>query len=524
MAESSSPDFDIKRYLGILQRRRYLALAVAFGVLSLFTWGSFLMTKTYEASATVSIESVGIIKPLIQGVGVSVTTEERQRNIRNRITSRSIVERVIKTLGLDKNLKTPDQDDELATGIQRGLTVTMRSAGDHEPDLFTVTYRGSNPKVVRNVVETLVKEFIEDSVRFQRSDAVGAFDFIEEQLKEYKRKLELSDRSIREFRERNPQMIPQNETTILGRIENFQTARIDGQIRLKELQRKRESLQKQLSGEKELTVAFVSRDGSPESRLNYLNNQLMLLMTKYTDDYPEVIKIKSEIEELKKQMAQATTAEKNLSANAGAETRALNPVYRQIKEEMQKTETEIESLSARMDELAKQQDVGRHILGQMPREQEEWSRLQRDRNVYQRVYDDLLQKLENARVSKNLELADKSTTYRVVDPPLLPRIPIKPNRILLIIAGLALGIAAGVGVAVGLDYYDYSFKDEDALREGLNLPVLAAVPSVVTEEDVLAEAIMDKKVFTASAAYLSLIGLVLVAEILYRLGITGIHF
>jgi hypothetical protein len=160
----------------------------------------------------------------------------------------------------------------------------------------------------------------------------------------------------------------------------------------------------------------------------------------------------------------------------------------------------------------------------MPREQEEWSRLQRDRNVYQRVYDDLLQKLENARVSKNLELADKSTTYRVVDPPLLPRIPIKPNRILLIIAGLALGIAAGVGVAVGLDYYDYSFKDEDALREGLNLPVLAAVPSVVTEEDVLAEAIMDKKVLTASAAYLSLIGLVLVAEILYRLGITGIHF
>jgi hypothetical protein len=94
-------------------------------------------------------------------------------------------------------------------------------------------------------------------------------------------------------------MIPQNETTILGRIENFQTARIDGQIRLKELQRKRESLQKQLSGEKELTVAFVSREGSPESRLNYLNNQLMLLMTKYTDDYPEVIKIKSEIEELK---------------------------------------------------------------------------------------------------------------------------------------------------------------------------------------------------------------------------------
>jgi polysaccharide chain length determinant protein (PEP-CTERM system associated) len=522
MLDSSSPDFDIKRYVGILQRRRYVALAVALAVLSLFTWGSFLMHKTYEASATVSIESVGIIKPLIQGVGVSVTMEERQRNIRNRITSRSIIERVVKKLGLDKNLKTPSQDDALAAGIQRNLTVTMRSFGDHEADLFTVSYRGRDPNVVRDLVEALVKEFIEDSVRFQRSDAVGAYEFIEGQLKEYKKKLELSDKEIREFRERNPHMIPQNETTIIGRIETFQTARIDGEIRLKELLRKRESLQKQLSGEKELTVAFVSRDGSPESRLNYLTNQLMLLMTKYTDNYPEVIKVKSEIEELQKQMAQASNAEKN--ASMGSEMKALNPVYRQIKEEMQRTDTELESLRARMDELAKQQDVGRQILGRMPREQEEWSKLQRDRNVFQRVYDDLLQKLENARVSKNLELADKSTTYRVVDPPLLPRVPVKPNRILLMFLGFVVGIGAGVGTAVGLDYYDYSFKDEDTLREGLNLPVLAAVPSVVTEADVLAETALDKKVFTAAVAYLSLIGLVLMAEILYRLGITGIHF
>ena len=519
MPDSSSLDIDFKRYLGILQRRRYLALAVALAVLSLFTWGSFLMSKVYEASITVSIESVGIIKPLIQGVGVS--SEERQMNIRNRITSRSIVERVIQKLDLDKNLKTPGQDAELAASIQKSIKVTNRSFGGNS-DLFTVSYRGGDPKVVRDLVETLVKEFIDESVRFQRSDAVGAYEFIDDQLKEYKKKLELSDRAIRGFREKNPQMIPQTESTILGRIENFQSARIDGQIRLKELQRKRESLQKQITGEKELTVALVSREGSPESRLNYLDNQLMLLMSKYTDSYPEVIKVKGEIEELQKQIAQTSTVERNTSG--GAEVRALNPIYRQIKEELQRTDTEIESLSARMDELAKQQDVGRKVLGQFPKEQEEWTRLQRDRGVYQRIYDDLLQKLENARVSRNMELDDKSTRYQVVDPPLLPRTPVAPNRVILIIAGLALGIAAGTGVAIGLDIYDFSFKDEDTLREGLNLPVLAAIPSVVTEADVLAEAVLDKKVFTASAAYLSLIGLVLVAELLYRMGITGFHF
>jgi succinoglycan biosynthesis transport protein ExoP len=521
MPGNSSVDFDFKRYIAILERRRYLALAVALAVLSLFTWGSFFMSKSYEASATVSVESVGIIKPLIQGVGVSV--DERIRNIQNEITSRSIVERVIKKLDLDKNMNAPGQDEELATSIQKNLKVIMRGYGARDV-LFAISYRGGDPIVVRDLVETLVQEYINESVKMQRADAVGAYEFIDEQLKEYKGKLELSDRLIRQFRERNPNMIPQTESTIIGRIENFQSARIDGDIRLKELQRKRESLQKQLSGEKELTVAYVSRDGSPDSRLNYLDNQLMLLMTKYTDNYPEVIKIKSEIEELQKQMAQTSTATPERDTGVGAEMKALNPIYRQIKEEMQRTDTEIESLKARMDELAKQQNVGRQVLGRMPKEQEEWTKLQRDRNVYQHIYDDLLQKLENARVSKNLELADKTTTYRVVDPPLLPRMPVKPNRVILIIAGLALGIAAGVGAAIGLDYYNFSFKDEDALREGLNLPVLAAVPTIVTEADVLAEAMLDKKVFTAALAYLSLIGLVLMVELLYRLGITGIHF
>jgi polysaccharide chain length determinant protein (PEP-CTERM system associated) len=515
MHDDSATDIDVKRYIGIILRRRYTAIGVALAVLSVFTWGSFVIPKVYEASATVSIENVGIIKPLIQGVGFSVSMQERQSSIRNRITSRNIVERVIDKVGLTAKQKDQGQKDEIAASVQKSLVVTMRSSSEREPDLFTVAYRGSDPKVVRDLLAELVREFIDDSVQFQRTDAVGAYDFIESQLNEYKEKLESSDKRIREFRERNPQMIPQSENTIAGRIESFQTARIDSEIRLKELTRKRESLRQQLSGEKELTVAFVTREGSPESRLSYLNNQLMVLMTKYTDNYPEVIKTKNEIDELQKQIAQPSGAK---STGTDGEMRAVNPVYRQIKEEMQRTETDIESLKARMDELAKQQDVGQKILGQKPKEQEEWSKLQRDRTVYQKVYDDLLQKLENARVSKNMELADKSTKYRVVDPPLLPRIPVAPNRILLIIAGLLLGVASGAGTAIGLDYLNFSFKDEDALHKALNLPVLAAVPSVIIESDIQAEKALDKKVFKAAIAYLSLIGIVFIVEIFYRMG------
>ena len=521
MQESRPADFEIKRYLGLIHRRRYTVLAVALGVLSLFTWGSYMIPKTFESSCTVAIENAGIVKPIIQGAGVSVSTLERQRNIRNRITSRSLIERVIKKLNLDAGFKYRSQDNELATTIQKNIFVTMQSFGESESDLFTVAYRGDDPKTVQRMVDTLVQEFINNSIAYQRSDAEGAYEFIQDQIKEYKKKLEGSDKEIREFREMHPQMIPQNENSIVGRLENYQTAISDGEIRKKELIKKRESLEKQLSGEKELTVAFVSSESSPEARLNLLNSQLMDLMTKYTESYPEVLRVKSEIDELKKQIAQGSAGRK--SNDAPGEMKAINPVYRQIKEELQKTDTELEALKARLDELALQQNASRRDLGRMPKEQEEWSKLQRDRNVTQKVYDDLLEKLESARVSKNLELENKSTNYRVVDPPVIPRIPVRPNRVLLILAGLFFGIASGVGAAIGLDYLNNSFKDEDSLRKALNLPVLAAVPAVIIEADVQNEKMMDKKVFNAAAAYLFLIGVVLIADILYRIGIIGNH-
>jgi len=521
MLDSSSSEFDISRYGELLRRRKYTVLATALIVLSLFTWGSFLWPKTYQASCTVFIEKSSVINPLIQGIGVSTSLEERLRNVRNGITSRNIIERVIKKLRLNDSLKNPASLDGMVAGIQKNLSVTVQSGGERETYLFMISYRGSDPNVVRDFVDALVKEYISESVHYQQTDALGAYEFIDSQLTEYKKKLEESDRGIREFRERNPQMIPQSENTIAARIETFQTARIEGEIRLKELQRKRESLRKQLSGEQELTVAFVSRDGSPESRLNFLNNQLILLMTRFTEDYPEVVRVKSEIEELKKQIAQASTPSRDM--NSGSETRALNPVYRQIKEELQKTDTEVESLSARVTELFKQQTEGREILGRMPKEQEEWSKLQRDRIVYQRVYDDLLQKLENARVSKNLELTDKGTTMRIVDPPLLPRVPIRPNRVLLIILGFVCGIVSGVGVAIGLDGIDQSFTDEGVVRDELGLPVLASVPTIITDQDRIAEALIHRKVLIATSVYLAFIGILFIGEFLYRyMGIGGI--
>jgi polysaccharide chain length determinant protein (PEP-CTERM system associated) len=366
---------------------------------------------------------------------------------------------------------------------------------------------------VRDMVNTFVQEYISESLSFKKTDVSSAYDFIQGQLVEYKAKLDESDKAIREFREANPNMVPQSETALIGRIENYQSTRIEADIRLKELMRKRESLQKQLSGEKELTVSVVTSEGSPQGRLNYLNNQLVLLRTKFTDSYPEVIKIKSEIEELKKQIAQAKTSQ---TQGAGYETATTNPVYQQLREELVRTDAELESMRARAAELSRKQQEGERVLGKMPREQEEWAKMVRDRNVYQKIYDELLLKLETAKVSKDLEDKNKGGSFKIVDAAITPRFPIQPDRIKMILMGLFAGIVAGIGVVIGLDSLANSFANASEVESKLKLTVLATIPQITTEEDKQTAVRLDKKVFAATGAYLAVIFLVLIGEVIYR--------
>jgi succinoglycan biosynthesis transport protein ExoP len=509
MPNDETQPFDIRRILSAIEKRKYMAIAIGLFVVSAFTWSGFLMPKIYEADSTVSIEKDMVIKPLIQGVGVPVN--DRLVNLKSEITSQNIIEKVLNKLGVVVNKESAKYYGMIA-GIQKNLTITVKG-NERETNLFNISYRGRDPKQVANLVNTIVGVYIDENLHSRRADTSDAYNFIQSQVLEYKSKLEESDRQIREFKEKNPNLIPQSESTLLARLESQQTNKMESDLRLKELLRKKENLQKQLAGEKELTVAFVTREGSPQARLSYLNNQLMLLMAKYTDNYPEVIKIKSEIEELKKQIARAKASR---IEGSGSETAAMNPVYQQLKEDLAKTDAEIESLRARTSELSRQQQQVQKVFGRMPKEQEEWTKLQRDRNVFQQIYDQLLQKLENAKVSKELEFSDKGEGFKIVDYATVPLYPIEPNRIKMILLGILLGIASGVGAVLGLDYLDHSFKNEESIEDTLKLPVLAAIPRIVTEADEASAKKLEFKVFAVSGAYLLVICLVLITELLSR--------
>ena len=162
MSESGISNLVLKRYWGLILQRRYLALSVALTVLSIFTLAGFILPKVYESSSTIFIQRSPIINPLIQGVGVASNEDGGISTMQDIITSKEIIGRVIKRL----DMHGADIDS-----IKRNILVTVKSGGGREAaDLFKISYRGADPKNVRDVVNTLIEEYIAQTLGYRKSD------------------------------------------------------------------------------------------------------------------------------------------------------------------------------------------------------------------------------------------------------------------------------------------------------------------------------------------------------------------
>ncbi len=123
------------------------------------------------------------------------------------------------------------------------------------------------------------------------------------------------------------------------------------------------------------------------------------------------------------------------------------------------------------------------IAESIPKQEQELARLTRDRAVNEEIYSMLLERLETARISQQLESSENKTKFKVVEPARLPLKPISPDKVKLDLLGIALGGLVGFGCVYVLEYTDTSFKNADQVKEALNIPVLGSISEIVTEDE-----------------------------------------
>lgn len=132
------------------------------------------------------------------------------------------------------------------------------------------------------------------------------------------------------------------------------------------------------------------------------------------------------------------------------------------------------------------------VAESIPKQEQELARLTRDTTVNQNLYAMLLERLETARISQQLEDSENKTKFKIIEPARIPLKPVKPNKVLLAFLGLALGVGAGCGCIYLVDYNDQSFSEIDELKAAFSIPVLGAVSRIATEEYIRKPSVFER--------------------------------
>jgi hypothetical protein len=144
--------------------------------------------------------------------------------------------------------------------------------------------------------------------------------------------------------------------------------------------------------------------------------------------------------------------------------------------------------------------------------------LEREKQSQKNLYESMLGRQGQSEVSKQMEVQDKSTVFRVVDPAVLPIKPVSPNRIKLILLGILAGIGGGLGLVILKDQMDDTVKSVDMAKQ-FGLPILAVIPRIEDPEQLVLQARQDRKLYIAGGMYFLVILAVLALE---ALGVTAI--
>jgi succinoglycan biosynthesis transport protein ExoP len=171
----------------------------------------------------------------------------------------------------------------------------------------------------------------------------------------------------------------------------------------------------------------------------------------------------------------------------------------------------METVRRQIDDMSKKRDAYYRRIEASPRVEESYKVLMAERNNIQLKVNDLTKKTMEAKTAQGLEKEKMGERFTIIDPARLPEKPVKPNVPAILLIGLLLGIGAGVGTASMKEFNDQSVRSPDTLMTITHLPVLATVPEIIIEKDILARKIMLKKLLIAAVVVVvaGLIALVL---------------
>jgi capsular exopolysaccharide synthesis family protein len=372
----------------------------------------------------------------------------------------------------------PEVESPQQRALQELQRARVRFEASRGHGLVEITAEASRPPVALDIVNTYIEMLLARTRNFNADDARVSREFLEQQLADVKRALKEREEAFRAFTAAHGYVkVPERSQTTFGQLTQAERTLVEIETNRKLLQARLQSLREKTEAQKRapVTPPAPSPAATPpdvrrlRDQLAQLETSLLDLRTRYTDEHPRVLLVRSRIAEVQSQLGAAIKEATPVTPAPGAVTPAERVSF---VEQILALETSLQFLTAQEEALRKQAETLRKNLSGLSRSEVEYSSLVREVESQRSLHTLLFDKLTAARIREQGEMK----VVKVIDPPGAPTPTASEKRLKFFGLALVLAMVVGAGVPAAVEWMYKKVETEDDVEAGIGLPVLAILP------------------------------------------------
>ena len=531
---------EVGEYIAILSRNKTILLKISSVLFVFIVFVSFMVPSVYRSTATILVEQQKISQDLLDSTATTSFADQRIQVISQRVMTTANLKKIIDKFNLYIEKQRTKSIVSIVEGMRENIqlesissdVMNQRSGKANDVTIaFMLSFSSKSPQKAQQVANELVSLYLNENIQQRTKATVEITGFLEIESDKLKEQIEEQEIILAEFKEKNAFNLPELKELNLEMLNRAEQQMIGFDQQIRSLNERIVYLNAELvqlspnvatfsaTGErifgaedrlKELQANYTAlsaryADSHPDSikmrreisaleqevggiydkseyhlRLKDKRAELAAMSERYSSDYPDVKKLKQEISSLVKELEKPVRTKTKL-----IKSRPDNPAYIQIQAQLNAARAERASVrTSRGRMFAKMQEYEQRLI-QMPQIERKYKKLLRDYDSASEKYHEVKAKLMEANMAQKMEKDQIGERFSLIEPPLTPETPFKPNRPAIALLGFILSIGMAIGYVLLKESFSQLIYGSRELMRVTGAPTLVVIPYIETEDELI---------------------------------------
>lgn len=475
---ASEYEMSFNDYLAIIKHHALLLIVSFVVILGVCIAVAMSLPPTYESSGTILVESQQISPDLV-AANNNTFADERIEVIRQRVMTREHLEGIIDKYNLfasqSRQLTVTEKIEEMRNAIVVSLVSAAVKGRGEVTIAFRLSFEHRQPEIANKVAKELVTLFLDENIKQRTERASETTEFLTQEADKLRVELETLENRLADFKQAHSNALPEHQELRMNMLTRAETE-------LKEIDRDYKTAREELRfNELELSAAnagLATRPGAPGTPVDKpqdlasLKAEYIRLQSLYTQAHPDVRAVKRKIAALQAGKGAGAEASVNLDvARAQARISAAEARIKSLADQKQQILGKIAEYEAQIIETPQ---IERGLVTVM-----------RDHDNARKKYEEIRTKEMSAKISESLEQENKAERFVLLESPLMPEKPVRPNRKKVVAMGFLLAPVGAGALVMLLEMMSQRVRGAQALAAVLGRRVLVSIPYIHTKAELV---------------------------------------